>query len=58
MEHIALLVNESLPQDSKKLLKLQKEIQNFIQNYENSESKPKKREQFLENDVFCSLGFI
>ena len=26
----------------KKIVKLQKEIQNFIQNYENSESKPKK----------------
>ena len=33
----------------KKIVKLQKEIQNFIQNYENSESKPKKN---MSNSFF------
>ena len=42
MKQITLLVNESMPEDSKKIVKPQKETKNFIQNYENSESKPKK----------------
>ena len=49
---IALLVNDSIPQDTKNLVKPQKENQNFIQNYENSVSKPKKHERFPENEFF------
>ena len=49
---IALYVNDSMPQESKNLVKPQKQIQNFIENYENSESKPKKQERFLENKLF------
>ena len=57
-KHIAQLVNESRAKDSKKLLKPQKEIQTYLKLRKLKESKPKKHEQFLENDFFCSLGFI
>ena len=37
---------------AKKLVKAQKQDENFIKNYENSESKTKKHEQNLENNFF------
>ena len=39
---IAFLVSESKPYDSQKLLKSQKENQNFINNFENSELNTEK----------------
>ena len=49
---ITLLVNEILPKDVKNLVNPQKGNQNFILNFEKSESKPKKHERFLEEEFF------
>ena len=52
-EPIALLVNESILYDSKNLVKAQKRKSKFhLKNHENSDSKPKKHEQLLENELF------
>ena len=49
---IAFLVNESMTLGSKNIVKPQKNNQNFIKNYKNSESKPKKHVRFLQNESF------
>ena len=56
---IALLVNETMPKNSKNSVKRQKENQNYILNYENSRVEAKKKTRAIPlKRFFCSLAFI